>query len=156
MFVKLKARLVIQGNFQPEGSFGETKAHTMDKSTLLAYCAHNKVMKGKNWMYSVDIPCAFLFAPHLEEMVSIKIGKSSTELLVKINPDLKKFVQSDGCLYTEILMSLYDFKQAHCNWYQVHVHGWFNVEMRYEEVNIRWFYLLSIKKVADNYRGDPC
>ena len=114
VFVKLKARLVIQGNFQPEGSFGETKAPTMDKSTLFAYCDHNKVLKGK--MYSVDIPCAFLFAP-LEEKVNMKIGKSSTELLVKINPDLKKFVQSDGCLYTEILMSLYGLKQAPRNWY---------------------------------------
>ena len=70
----------------------------------------------------------------------MKVGKSSTELLVRINPDLKKFIQGNGCLYTEILMSFYGLKQAPRNWYMFIVDVMLKCDMKNSKFNGCIFY----------------
>jgi hypothetical protein len=114
VFDKIKARIVLRGDMQPIGSYGEVKSPTADKSSLFMLCALNKVIKGK--LYSVDVPAAFLFAK-LQEDIHMRLPKEITAILLDARPDLKKMVDTHGRITVKLLKSLYGLKQAPLNWY---------------------------------------
>ena len=111
---EVKSRFVYPGHLIPDNPTMKTVAPTVVKEALFLVLAQNQANKGE--IYSYDVPSAFLNAP-LDEDVNLKIPKHMVDRLVRLFPNLKQYVQDDGCIYSKVLRSLYGLKQSPRNWY---------------------------------------
>ena len=119
---KLKARLVADGNGQDLKECGNTKAPTIDRSTFHLLMALCQKVRGRIW--SVDIPSAFLNAPlNMDKAdpppapIYMILGASTAALLIEALPQYRKFLQKNGTLIFEIMMSLYGLRNSPRNWF---------------------------------------
>jgi hypothetical protein len=113
-FDKLKTRIVLRGDRQKEGTYGETKCPTVDKEALFLICALNKIIQGN--IYSADVPSAFLFAD-IQEDVVMRLTKEMSEIYLQQVPEAKQLADENGYIYVKLKKSLYGLKQAPRNWF---------------------------------------
>lgn len=116
LFDKLKGRMVCDGSNQLESEYSRTSSPTVDYSSILLQLSLVKYLKAK--LATVDIPGAFLNSK-LKEKIYMLLDVDIAEILVRNNPDLKKFQNKKGQLVVLLLMCLYGLKQAGAEWFEV-------------------------------------
>ena len=66
-----------------------------------------------------DIPCAYLNAElDKDKQQLMRIPKNIAALLLKVDPEAKKFVQEDGTILVQILRALYGYPESARLWYE--------------------------------------
>jgi hypothetical protein len=115
-FDKMKARLVADGRDQdpelyPNKSSPMVALHLV--FTVLGMVACHK------WHVTVkiDIKGVFLQTPMEGEPTYMKLDRKMMKYVIKMFPELKKYVEEDDCLYTLILKAIYGCVQASALWY---------------------------------------
>jgi hypothetical protein len=108
-FDKLKARLVCGGHRQPENSWTRSPSTNVDPTIVLFFLtiAHLYDMS----IVTTDIPSAFLNAP-LKEKVHMRLSSKLTEIMIKRDEKIRKFVQKDNTLICELHKCIYGLHQA--------------------------------------------
>ena len=117
-FEKLKARLVVCGNFQAdcEEKGVDTESPTISLHTvftLLAICAKRKF---KRRIY--DVSGAFLNAV-LEHPEYMRLSKDVASIIVQKKPEYKKYLMDNGTMVVELKKALYGLRQASRAWYDL-------------------------------------
>ena len=115
-FDKMKARLVADGRDQDPELYPNKSSPTVALQsvfTVLGIVANHK------WRVTVkiDIKGAFLQTPMEGEPTYMKLDKRMTTYVIGMLPELKEYVEGDGCLYTLMLKAIYGCVQASALWY---------------------------------------
>ena len=114
-FDKIKARLVVGGNIQDEGSYDETASPTVDQGAIMMGLGIAARVKGRVW--STDVPAAYLNALVLEE-IFVCLGKEISRILMDLFPEYGRFLRSDGTILVKLKKALYGLKQSALAWYK--------------------------------------
>jgi hypothetical protein len=115
--LKVKARLVAGGNEMDKSVYTEEKrtsptVHTESIFMLLAWAAQNGMT-----VASIDIEGAFLES-NLDIPVYMRLGKEVSSILVSMQPELKNYMNANGCIIVLLLKALYGLVVASQLWYK--------------------------------------
>ena len=116
-FDKTKARLVGQGNHEPDYAYGKTASKTINIITVFILF---KIMTVKDLKAKVyDIPGAYLktFRNHPVELF-IKLSPAVASNWVEIKPEDSKLLHR-GCLYAKLKKCIYGLKEAAYEFYML-------------------------------------
>lgn len=115
-FEKLKARLVVCGNYQSIEILDEsdTESPTVSINTVLILISIAAKLKLIKHVY--DVSGAFLNGD-LDTPEYMKISKDVTKIIVESHPEYAEFVQTGGVLVVKLLKALYGLRQASKKWY---------------------------------------
>ena len=100
-FDKTKSRIVLNGNEQEAELFPDRSSPTVAVHSImasLAVAAYNGVKE----VAKIDVKGAFIQTPMEGPPVFIKFNKQLTKFVVKVLPDLAKYVK-DGILYSRVI-----------------------------------------------------
>ena len=114
--VKVKSRAVAMGNQQMDGEIWPSSSPTVSLSSLLMTAT---VAKANNmFMATMDVGGAYLNADMPEGLdVYIRIDKENAEYLMKIDPEAREFIRSDGTLIARLRKALYGCHESAKLWY---------------------------------------
>jgi hypothetical protein len=79
------------------------------------------IMSSEKWLTvaKVDVKGAFVQTPMEGESVFMRVDRKITEYVIELYPEMKKYVDDDGCLYTVMLKAMYGCIQASSLWYKL-------------------------------------
>ena len=114
-FDKTKARLVVQGNHEPDYGYGKTALKTINNITVFILFKIMTVKDLKSKVY--DIPGAYLktFRNHPIDLF-IKLSPAVANNWVELRPEDKKLLYR-GCLYAKLKKCIYGLKEAAYEFY---------------------------------------
>jgi hypothetical protein len=120
-FDKLKARWTASGDKQDRTLYEDVSSPTVCVQALHSVAAiaaheHREVV-------TVDVVGAYLNAEMTENKVFLRVNKMSTEVLVKLDPKLEKFVNpKTGTMIVKLKRALYGCIESGKQWYE-HLRG---------------------------------
>jgi hypothetical protein len=115
-YEKTKARLVADGRDQDADMYPNKSSPTVAIHSVFTILG---MASSKPWriVIKIDIRSVFVQTPMSGEPVYMKLDPKITKCTVEPCPELKKYVEADGCLYTLLLKALYGCIQASALWY---------------------------------------
>ena len=118
LFDKLKARLVAGGHLQDRTVYDESALPTA--STTSVFITAAIAAKENRAVATIVVPGAYLNStmPDDEPPVLMRLNKFETRVLVKIEPEFGKFVNSNGTCVVRLKRALYGCVQSARLWYQ--------------------------------------
>jgi hypothetical protein len=117
-FDKMKARLVADGRDQDSNMYPDKASPTVAIHSVFTVLG---IMASKKWLTvaKVDVKGAFVQTPMEGESVFMRVDRKITEYVIELYPEMKKYVDDDGCLYTVMLKAMYGCIQASLLWYKL-------------------------------------
>jgi hypothetical protein len=117
-FDKMKARLVGDGRDQDGSLYPDKASPTVAIHSVFTALG---LMVSKQWLIvaKINVKGAFVQTPMEGEPVYMKVDPKITRYVIKLFPELMKFVEEDGCLYTVMLKAMYSCIQASSLWYRL-------------------------------------
>jgi hypothetical protein len=117
-FDKIKARLVADGRDQDATMYPNKASPTV--AIHLVFTALG-VMMSRPWLIvvKIDVKEAFVQTPMEGEPVYMRVDKKISKHVVEEFPELKVYVEDDGCIYTVIKKAMYGCVQASLLWYKL-------------------------------------
>jgi hypothetical protein len=105
-YEKTKARLVADGRDQDADMYPNKSSPTVAIHSVFTVLG---MAGSKMWqiVIKIDIRSAFVQTPMSGEPVYMKLDPKITRYAVELCPELKQYVEADGCLYTLLLKALY-------------------------------------------------
>jgi hypothetical protein len=113
-FDKTKARVVADGRDQDADMYPNKSSPTVAIHSVFTVLG---MAGSKPWqiVVKIDIKGAFLQTPMSGEPVYMKLDPKITKYAIELRPDLKRYVEADGCLYTLMLKAMYGCVQCEDN-----------------------------------------
>jgi hypothetical protein len=98
-FDKIKARLVADGRDQDVAMYPNKASRTVAIHSVFTSLG---VMMSRPWLIviKIDVKGAFVQTPMEGEPVYMRVDKKISKHVVEEFPELKKYVEEDGCIYT--------------------------------------------------------
>jgi hypothetical protein len=117
-FDKIKARLVADGRDQDSSMYPDKASPMVAIQSVFVVLG---MMASKKWLTvaKVDVKGAFVQTPMEGELVYMRVDLKITAYVIELYPAMKKFVENDGCLYTDMLKAMYGCIQASSLWYKL-------------------------------------
>jgi hypothetical protein len=111
-FDKLKARLVAGGNWQTEGTYGDTASPTVNPITVNTLINIMTVYDLE--CEAIDISGAFLSTPVLpsDKQQYVKLVPEVAQLWIRLYPEHRNYLHRDGYIYMRLEKYIYGLKQA--------------------------------------------
>jgi hypothetical protein len=115
-FERMKARLVADGRDQDPEMYPNKASPTVAIHSVFAVLG---LASTKHWriVVKIDIKGAFIQTPMMGEKIYMRLDAKMTKYAVELYPELAKMVETDGCLYMEMLKAMYGCVQASALWY---------------------------------------
>lgn len=116
VFEKLKARLVVCGNFEELLEKFETESPTVSITTVLMVLE----IAARNSLHieAADIGGAYLHGVSNKKHL-MKLGKNIAEIIITMEDGFKQFARKDGSLVVELKKCLYGLQEAAKVWYDL-------------------------------------
>ena len=116
-FEKLKARLVAGGNQQDKTLYDDLSSPTVSTSAVMVVAAI-AASEGRH-VRAIDIGGAYLNAEMDKQgvLVHMRLDKTLTELLVRLDESYLKYVNTDGTMVVELDKALYGCIESALLWY---------------------------------------
>ena len=117
-FDKIKSRLVGGGHRQNKDDYDDVSAPAIGTTALFTLLAIAAFLGQQS--KSVDIPAAYLNAPldKAEKEVYMSLDKKTSEIAVKMRPELAQFLDEHGRINGQIDYALYGLVQSAMLWYK--------------------------------------
>lgn len=113
-----KGRIVLRGDQQDRSLYTESEisSPTVGFQAVLMMAAIKQ--KEKRHHMFIDFTGAYLYAD-LKHAITMRLGKTETEILVSANPTYSSYVHTDGCIYFDLKKALYGSIEAGKLWNQL-------------------------------------
>ena len=109
-----KARLVARGDQEQDQLYEDTNSSTISPEAIFIIL---EVSNCNNLiLLTADAPCAYLNADLVNEQL-MKLPPDVTRILLDMNPELKAYVDSKGCVIVRLKKALYGLKESAKLWY---------------------------------------
>jgi hypothetical protein len=117
-FEKIKARLVADGRDQDATMYPDKASPTVSIHSVFTSLG---VMMSRPWLIvvKIDVKGAFIQTPMEGEPVYMRVDKKISKHVVEEFPELGKYVEEDGCIYTILQKAMYGCVQASALWYKL-------------------------------------
>ena len=118
-FLMWKARLVGGGHRTDHDVYEPLEKHSPTIPSDVAMLQLGQASYEKANVEVFDIPSAYLnahLAPHKRQLM--RFNKAIAEIICKVDPSAKQFLQKDGTLIVEVLRALYGFPESAKLWYE--------------------------------------
>jgi len=118
-FLLWKSRLVGGGHRTDPNAYDTFEKHSPTVPLEVAMMQLAGASKERGNIEAFDIPCAYLNA-HLDKNKQqlMRFPKEIANLLVKVDPEARRYVQSDGTILVQVLRALYGFPESARLWYE--------------------------------------
>jgi len=118
-FLLWKARLVGGGHRTDPNVYEPMEKHSPTVPIEVAMLQLASAAKERGNIEAFDIPCAYLNAKlHPDKQQMMRFGKDIADLLVRVDPEARKFRQPDGTILVQVLRALYGFPESAKLWYE--------------------------------------
>ena len=117
VFLKLKARLVAMGNLQDRSLYGEEDTSSPTVAQSSAYVVLAVAANERRHVMSFDVTCAYLNADMPGEVI-MELDPITTEILTKLDPTFKSFVDEHGKVLVKLNKALYGCVESARLWYE--------------------------------------
>jgi len=118
-FLLWKARLVGGGHRTDPNVYEPMEKHSPTVPIEVAMLQLASAIKERGNVETFDIPCAYLNAKlHKDKQQIMRFGKDIADLLVKVDPEAKRFRQTDGTILVQVQRALYGFPESAKLWYE--------------------------------------
>jgi hypothetical protein len=115
--LKVKARVVANGNRQKPESYGEISSTTAETTSVFLIIA---LAAANGWfMSTMDVRGAYLQAGLEDKKIVIRLPRAPTAVLVELYPGYGGLTEFDGTMYLELHRALYGLKQSGYQWNQL-------------------------------------
>jgi len=118
-FLLWKARLVGGGHRTDPNVYDTFEKHSPTVPMEVAMMQLASANKENGNVEVFDIPCAYLNASlDKDKQQLMRFPKNIADLLVKVDPEAKKYRQQDGTILVQVLRALYGFPESAKLWYE--------------------------------------
>ena len=118
-FLLWRARLVGGGHRTDPDVYDNFEKHSPTVPIEVAMLQLGIAAKQNGSIEVFDIPCAYLNASlDKDKQQMMRFPKEIAKLLVRADPEAKKFLQEDGTILVQVLRALYGFPESARLWYE--------------------------------------
>jgi hypothetical protein len=118
-FDKMKARLVIDGSGRGPELYPDKSSPTVAIQLVLTMLARNPACLSWATIIKIDIKGAHVQTPMEGPPMYAKLDPQITKFIIALYPDLKNYVQDDGCLVILVQKEMYRCIQSGKLWYNL-------------------------------------